>query len=276
MLFPLYDLLGHRRIPLVTVLIIAINFGVTAWMSSMPEARHDEIAMEYGFIPARLTHVGNGQPIVVQGKRVDWFGNVFPVPVAKLSTDPAAVYPTFLTTMFLHGGWVHMLMNMWMLWVFGNNIEDRLGHFVYLAFYLGGGVIATLAFWASAPSAMMPVVGASGAVAAVLGGYAVTFPTAKIRTLLFLFVFITIVDMPALVWLGIWFITQLYSGLMGLWGVPLAPVAFWAHIGGFVAGMILLPLLSLGASPLGKDWHQEVHDMFRFDDPQDPNRIERF
>jgi membrane associated rhomboid family serine protease len=270
MLFPLFDLLPHRRLPLATMLIIAINVGVTAWMWSQPAARQNQIAMQYGFVPARLTHVGNGQPVVAQVQGVDWFGRKVLLPVAPLSTDPVDVYPTFLTTMFLHGGWVHLLMNMWMLWVFGNNIEDRLGHLVYLAFYLAGGVIATLVFWASAPGALTPVIGASGAVAAVLGGYAVTFPTAKIRTLLFLFVFITIVDMPALVWLGIWFITQLYSGLMGIWGMPMAPVAFWAHIGGFVAGMILLPLLSLGASPPGKDWHQEIDDMFRFDDPRAP------
>jgi membrane associated rhomboid family serine protease len=271
MLFPLYDLLGHRRLPLATMLIIAINFMVTLWMSSLPEARQTHISMEYGFIPARLTNIGKGQPIIAQAQGVDWFGRVVQMPVARLSTDPARVYPTFLTTMFLHGGWVHLLMNMWMLWVFGNNVEDRLGHFVYLAFYLAGGVIATLAFWASAPEALMPVVGASGAVAVVLGGYAVTFPKAKIRTLLFLFVFVTIIDMPALVWLGIWFITQLYSGLMGLWGVQMAPVAFWAHIGGFVAGMFMMPLLSLGASPPGKDWHQEIDDMFRFDDPRPPS-----
>jgi membrane associated rhomboid family serine protease len=270
MLFPLFDLLPHRRLPLATMLIILINVGVTVWMSSLPEQRQNQISMEYGFVPARLTHIGNGQQVVVKVPGVDWFGRPVKFPVAQLSTDPADVYPTFLTTMFLHGGWFHLLMNMWMLWVFGNNVEDRLGHLVYLLFYLAGGVIATLTFWASAPEALMPVVGASGAVAVVLGGYAVTFPTAKIRTLLFLFVFITIIDMPALVWLGIWFITQLYSGLMGLWGVALAPVAFWAHIGGFVAGMFLMPLLSLGSAPPGKDWRQEIEDMFKFDDPRTP------
>jgi membrane associated rhomboid family serine protease len=169
--------------------------------------------------------------------------------------------------MFLHGGWGHLLMNMWMLWVFGNNIEDRLGHLVYLIFYLFGGIVATLAFWVSNPEALTPVVGASGAVAAVLGGYAVTFPTAKVRTLVF-FLLIVIVDMPALVLLGIWFVLQVVSGLMGLWGVVLEPVAFWAHIGGFVAGMILMPLFSLGASPPGKDWRKETDEMFNFDDPR--------
>ncbi len=228
MLFPLFDLNPHQRLPLITLLIIAVNFGVTVWTSSLPEARKNEIAFEYGFLPARFSNVGQGKAIAVPLNAVNP-RNGRPVlgPLAQLSTNPAEVYVTFLTTIFLHGGWVHLLMNMWMLWIFGNNIEDRLGHFVYLAFYLIGGIVATLAFWASAPNAITPVIGASGAVAAVLGAYAVTFPTAKIRTLLFLFVFITIIDIPALVWLGIWFLTQLYSGLMGIWGVPLAPVAFW-------------------------------------------------
>ena len=119
------------------------------------------------------------------------------------------------------------------------------------------------------PVASMPVVGASGAVAAVLGGYAITYPTAKVRTLIFFFL-IMIVDLPALLLLGIWFVLQVASGVMGLmaWTSRLEPVAFWAHIGGFVAGMVLMPLLSLGASPPGTDWRKESDDMFRFDDPR--------
>src|SRR4051812_42803061 len=115
MLFPLYDLLGHRRVPFATPLIIPLNFGGAGWASALSEERQSEVAMEYGFVPARLTHVGSGQPILAQAKGVNWFGQVVQVPIARLSTDPAAVYPTFLTTMFLHGGWVHLLMNMWML-----------------------------------------------------------------------------------------------------------------------------------------------------------------
>jgi membrane associated rhomboid family serine protease len=156
-------------------------------------------------------------------------------------------------------------MNMWMLWIFGNNIEDRLGHLQYLAFYLLGGVVATLVFWATAPNATMPVVGASGAVAAVLGAYAITFPTAKVRTLVF-FLLIFIVDIPALVLLGVWFLLQVFSGVMGLWGVAMEPVAFWSHIGGFVAGMILMPLFSLGASPPGTDWRKETDELFQYQD----------
>jgi membrane associated rhomboid family serine protease len=128
-------------------------------------------------------------------------------------------------------------------------------------------MLATITFWFSDSQGLIPAVGASGAVAAVLGGYAVTYPSAKVRTLIF-FVIITIVDLPALVVLGIWFAMQVFSGMMGLWGVVLEPVAFWAHIGGFVAGIVLMPVLSLGASPPGTDWRKETEDMFRFDDPR--------
>jgi membrane associated rhomboid family serine protease len=114
---------------------------------------------------------------------------------------------------------------------------------------------------------MTPVIGASGAVAAVLGAYAITFPTAKVRTLIF-FLLIAIVDLPALLLLGIWFVLQIISGVMGIWGVPLEPVAFWAHIGGFVAGMILMPVFTLGASPPGTNWRKEAEEMFRFEDPR--------
>jgi membrane associated rhomboid family serine protease len=273
MLLPLFDLNPHRRVPIITLLIIAINAGVTAWTWSLPQMQQQVLAVEHGFLPARLTAMGKGQPIevrmeVVEARGWGWFA-AQGVKLVRLSTAPANVYLTFLTTLFLHGGWGHVLMNMWMLWVFGNNIEDRLGHFVFAAFYLVGGVLATLVFWVTNPNGTIPVIGASGAVAAVLGAYAVTFPTAKVRTLVF-FVLITIIDLPALAVLGIWFVMQLASGLMGLWGwgAALEPVAFWAHVGGFVAGMVLMPLLSLGASPTGKDWRKEIEEMFRFDDPR--------
>lgn len=266
MLFPLFDLNPHSRFPLVTLLLIAANVIVAGGTFMLPEKRQTEVAIEYGFVPARLTHAGQAKEINVpihavnpRTRRPEQVG------VEKLSTQPVDVYRTFFTTMFLHGGWMHLIMNMWMLWVFGNNIEDRLGHFVYLLFYLLGGIVATLVFWASDSNGLMPVIGASGAVAAVLGGYAVTFPTAKVRTLVF-FLLILIVDIPALLLLGIWFALQMVSGVMGLWGVALEPVAFWAHVGGFVAGMILMPIFTLGASPPGMDWRKETDEMFRFED----------
>lgn len=267
MLFPLYVLNPRLSFPLLTLLIIAMNVGVTAWTSTLPELDQSIIAVDYGFVPARLTHLGKRQVITVPVQSVNFFGMPGLQRVKTVSTNPRDVYTTFLTTLFIHGSWAHILMNMWMLWLFGPNIEDRLGHLVFLMFYMLGGVVATLTFWLSDPYGRMPVIGASGAVAAVLGAYAVTFPTTKVRTLIF-FILITIIDLPALFLLGIWFLLQVTSGMLGLWGIALEPVAFWAHIGGFVAGMILMPLLSFGASPPGSDWRKESDELFRFDDPR--------
>jgi membrane associated rhomboid family serine protease len=138
--------------------------------------------------------------------------------------------------MFLHGGWLHLISNMWILWIFGNNVEDRLGHFMYGCYYLLGGLIATICHWVLHRMDATPLIGASGAVATVLGGYA------------------------------IWFVLQnVIPGLLMLGGVIRDPVAYWAHIGGFVAGIALMPLLSLGAPPPESDWHKEAAEMFRFD-----------
>jgi membrane associated rhomboid family serine protease len=145
--------------------------------------------------------------------------------------------------MFLHGGWMHLLSNMWFLWLFGNNVEDRLGHVVYLVFYLLGGLAALFCHWLTDPASAVPVIGASGAVAAVLGAYAITFPFARIRTLVFLLVFVTIVDLPALLVLGVWFLGQLLEARASLNLEVDGGVAFMAHVGGFVAGLILMPLL---------------------------------
>lgn len=274
MLFPLYVLNPRQSFPLLTLIIIAINIGVTAWTSTQPELGQSIIAAEYGFVPARLTHLGQPRKVNVPVQSLSFFGLPGVQRVRPVSTRPRDVYTTFLTTLFLHGSWAHVLMNMWMFWLFGPNIEDRLGHLVFLMFYLLGGVVASLTFWLSDPNGHMPVIGASGAVAAVLGAYAVTFPTTKVRTLIF-FIFITIIDLPALLLLGIWFLLQVTSGMLGLWGIALEPVAFWAHIGGFVAGMILMPLLTLGASPPGTNWREESDQMFRFEDPRFPLRDER-
>jgi membrane associated rhomboid family serine protease len=269
MLFPLYDLNPHNRFPWFTLLLIATNIGVAGWVSTFSERDQNEVAMRYGFVPARLTELGKGRPIEAPLLDVNpQTGKPRKIGEVRLSTKSSDVYLTCLTTMFLHAGWLHVVMNMWMLWIFGNNIEDRLGHFVFLAFYLVGGVLATFCYWISDADSLMPVVGASGAVAAVLGGYAVTYPMAKVRTFIFLVIFMTIVDFPALVLLGLWFIMQLVSGLMGWFDVVLDPVAYWAHIGGFVAGIVLMPLLAIGASPPGTNWRKESDEMFRFEDPR--------
>jgi membrane associated rhomboid family serine protease len=264
MLVPLYDQNPHHRFPWVTVSIIVLNVVI---LGSEGVAPSMETVYRFGFVPKRITNVGSDKPLVVRVQEFDpRQGRVVPGPIKELSEKPAEVYLTFITAMFLHGGWLHLVMNMWMLWIFGNNIEDRLGRLMYLMFYLLGGMIGSIAQWAVDPQSTMPMIGASGAVAAVLGGYAITFPKAVVKTLLF-FGLILLLDLPALLVLGLWFVLQMFAGLGILPAIMGAEhVAFWAHIGGFVAGVILMPVLSLGASPDGADWKREAQDMFRFED----------
>jgi membrane associated rhomboid family serine protease len=270
MLFPLYDLLPHRRFAWLVLLIIAVNVAVMGWLHQEGPQKATTVAFRYGFIPERVSEIGNGNAISVPVPHVNARGDIDPnVPPRKmeLSLKPSTVYTTFLTTMFLHGGWIHLISNMWMLWVFGNNIEDRLGHFMFLGFYLLGGLVATLTHYAVDPTSDVPVVGASGAVAAVLGAYAISYPKAKVRTLVF-FGMVMIMDIPALVLLGLWFVLETISGLIQLHGDLVSPVANWAHVGGFIAGIVLLPFFTLGTSPPETDWRKEADDLFQFDDPR--------
>jgi membrane associated rhomboid family serine protease len=139
---------------------------------------------------------------------------------------------------------MHLLSNMWFLWLFGNNVEDRLGAFFYLFLYLLGGLIASAMHWAIDPTSTIPVIGASGAIAAVLGAYAVTWPWARVSCLVVLVVFVTIIDVPALLVLGVWFVAQVLSGQEALRHAGGGGVAWWAHVGGFLAGMALMPPLN--------------------------------
>jgi len=267
MFLPLYDLIPHHRFPWVTVLLIAVNMGILASQGWHPS---EETVFEYGFVPKRVTELRTGKPVVIHTKLMNNRGQQVNGPVIKLSTVPSQVYLTFLTAMFLHGGWIHLLMNMWMLWIFGNNVEDRLGRFMFLCFYLLGGVAGTTCHWMAMPLSDMPMIGASGAVAAVLGGYAITFPKAKVKTLVF-FGLIMIVELPALVVLAIWFLLQMAAGLNIIQDVMgHEHVANWAHIGGFVAGVFLMPVFGLGASPADVDWKREVQELFHFEDPRAP------
>lgn len=264
MLFPLYDRNPHFRFPWVTLLLIGANVFFFWQSVQLGDRGYIQTVYEHGFIPQRLTRLGEEKPVAIEREIKDGQGNPAML-TAELSTDPSEVYPTLVTMMFLHGGWFHLISNMWMLWVFGNNIEDRLGKFIFALFYLLSGLIAVLAQWAIDPMSTQPVIGASGAVAGVLGAYLLTFPSAKVRTLLFLG-FPLLLDMPAYLVLGAWFILQVVAGVQGL-GAPAdanVSVAFWAHIGGFVAGIILMPLLAIGAAPPGEDWQSESQEMFDF------------
>lgn len=261
-MIPLYDLNPHHRFPWVTVLLIVANVAVMAMQGIEPS---EPIVYRYGFIAKRVTAMRTGKPITVRPQQLDRQGQIVLGEPIELSTKPADVYPTFFTCMFLHGGWIHLAMNMWMLWIFGNNVEDRLGRFMYLCYYLLGGVVGTICQWFAGPEVTMPMIGASGAVATVLGGYAITYPKAMVKTMIIVGL-IFFIDLPALVVLGIWFLLQMAAGLNFMQDLMGGEhVAFWAHIGGFVAGVVLMPILGLGASPADADWKREIQELFDFD-----------
>lgn len=256
MLFPLVDENPTRRLPVVTIGLIAINTLLLLATVGFSSVAHNRLFIEYGFVPERLTSAITTHENVVVDLR-DLLGND---PRSRevleqskvdtrmvLSGNLPAVAMTVFTSMFLHAGFMHLIGNMWFLWIFGNNVEDRLGHVPFLLFYLVGGVFAALTHWSATTGvgAMLPTVGASGAVAVVLGAYAVTYPKAQIRCLLFIFVIFLFVDLPAVAVLGIWMAGQIIEGFGALHLDIDGGVAWWAHIGGFVFGMAVMPLLTL-------------------------------
>lgn len=265
MFFPLYDLNRAVRPPLVTLSLIALNLVVFLWFQANPPQARFERTLQLGFIPARFTLLGKGQPVVIETPRL---ARVRYLPIVVqvkqqyvIPTTWRAVLTSLVSCMFLHGSWSHILGNMWFLWIFGNNVEDRLGHYKYLIFYLLGGALASLCHWWTEPQSTVPVIGASGAVATVLGAYAVTFPHARIRTLVFLLVFVTLLDVPALLVLGVWFLGQLAEAQRALGIVQMSGgVAWWAHVGGFVAGAILMPLWSEPPPPQAANDEPEPPD----------------
>jgi membrane associated rhomboid family serine protease len=272
MLLPLRDDNKGLHTPYVTYALIAANLAVMAWFAICPPEEQRREVAEHGFIPARIAQLTNPrlvvdvpleprEPVVGRNRRVAL--DAIPVPVLRLPAAPMQILSTILTTMFLHGGWIHLAGNMWFLWIFGNNVEDRLGHWLYLVFYLVGGVLATSCHWAYDPHSMTPVIGASGAVATVLGAYAVTFPAASVRTLVFLGL-VTVIDIPAIVWLGLWLAGQLVDAMF----VGDLAVAVWAHIGGFAAGAFLMPILTFGLPPHGTSWDDEMKRQFTFPPPE--------
>lgn len=271
MLLPLKDDNPIGRHAYVTYLLIVINVAVMIWQSSLTRLDDRIELVKHGFIPARIAQLTNpglviNVPITLEQpeRNVKFLGQqAKPVAIVTLEPDHWQIFSTLLTTLFLHGGWLHLAGNMWFLWIFGNNVEERLGSFIYLPFYLVGGLLATACHWAFDPKSVMPVVGASGAIATILGAYAMTWPKARVKTLVF-FGFVTIIEIPAMVWLGLWFVGQLFDALVVGRSVG---VAVWAHIGGFVAGIFLMPIMAFGAPPPGSSWPQEIKKHFSFDSP---------
>lgn len=215
-MFPLKDENPTRRVPVFTVAFIVLCTLIFFMQFSAGAAGMQRIVVQYGLIPGAL-----------------------------LGTEPAAagyaaVPPplTVITSMFLHGGWMHLIGNMLFLWIFGNNIEDELGHGRFILFYLLSGIGAAAAQIIAMPYSNIPMVGASGAISGVLGAYLVLYPRAKILTLIFLGVFITWAHIRAVWFIGGWFLFQTISALAASGGA--GGVAWWAHIGGFLAGLLLI------------------------------------
>jgi membrane associated rhomboid family serine protease len=211
--FPLYDENPTRKTPFFTYGLIGMNILVFLHEISLSNLQLEQFFQLYAVIPQELT--------------INWMSE----------------WTTLFTSQFLHGGWWHLISNMVYLWVFGNNIEDRLGHFKYLLFYLTCGAIAALCQWFIGIYSVIPSLGASGAISGILGAYLIWFPQARITTLIFLGFFITTINVPALVIIGIFFIQNLISGFASLqatarMGVETGGVAYWAHLGGFIVGTI--------------------------------------
>jgi membrane associated rhomboid family serine protease len=269
MFFPFRDDNPTVRTPWVTYAVVALNVAALLWLSHLPDRQQMTAVYRWGFVPARIRQLSDKQPIkVVVSELVQH--PLFGVGVERqrtfwLAPDPSRTLLSLLTCMFLHGGWLHLLGNMWFLWLFGNNVEDRLGHLPYLGLYLLGGLTASVSHWVGLPTSTAPVIGASGAVATVLGAYAITWPWARVRTLVFLLFFITVLDVPALLVLGVWFLTQVVNAVQGGGAGVTESVAWWAHVGGFVAGLILMPIFNaaVGGLPPGHGpGHQSQDDFF--------------
>jgi len=202
-MIPLRDIIPSRTVPVVTTAIIIVNALVFLFEISLPDAQLRLLFRQFGLVPV-----------------------AFPS-------------PALLTSMFLHGGWLHVIGNMWCLWIFGDNVEDRMGHARFLVFYLLCGALAGIGQVVVQPASHVPTVGASGAIAGVMGAYLVLYPRSRILTLIPIFIFIRLVYLPAAFFIGLWFAIQLLSTFLGGGG---GGVAFAAHVGGFVAGYLLVKL----------------------------------
>ncbi len=236
-MIPLRDNIPSRTTPIVNYVVMATCAGMFLLQLSTADLT-EQLAM----IPARVLG-GEGDVMVRDMVEVTTRYGVEP----RMTQRPAlpAVVPewlTLLTCTFLHGGWMHFLGNMWFLWIFGDNVEDRLGHGGYAAFYLGCGLAASATHLALSSASSVPTIGASGAIAGVMGAYLLLYPRAQVLSLLPLFVFIQILVVPAWLFLGIWFALQLLQGTFAIGNLQSGGVAWWAHVGGFVAGVVAVLL----------------------------------
>lgn len=213
-MLPLRDENPSSRTPIVTYMLIALNVMVFVFQVALGQEQR-AFVYEFALIPAQIT----------SGPGVEDVLDVF-------------------TSMFMHAGLAHIGGNMLYLWIFGDNVEDAMGRGRYLLFYLVGGSVASAAHVVTNPGSQIPTVGASGAIAAVLGAYLVLYPRSRVVTLIFLGYFIRLAMVPAVIVLGLWFVLQLFQGMLSLGAADVGGVAFWAHIGGFLAGLVLARVMA--------------------------------
>jgi membrane associated rhomboid family serine protease len=204
-MFPISDVIPSRTTPVVTVGLIVLNSVVFLYQQSLPDPALQQFVATYALVPA-------------------WFA-----------------WPALFTSQFLHAGWMHVISNMLYLWIFGDNVEDRLGHAGFLVFYLAAGGAAAVLQMLFNPFSAVPMLGASGAIAGVMGAYFVLYPHSRVLTFIFLLFFVDVVEIPAVFFLGLWFLMQLLSGVgsLGVQNAAGGGTAFWAHIGGFVVGVLI-------------------------------------
>jgi membrane associated rhomboid family serine protease len=229
--FPLRDDIPTSITPYITYGLIGANIGIFLYQLTLNQQQLQEFFYSAAVVPCQLS------------------GNI----VGRCPTPTLQQLPewmTLITSQFLHGGFLHIAGNMLFLWIFGNNVEDRLGHIKFLIFYLTCGVLAALSQWFFSPNSTIPSLGASGAIAGVMGAYILRYPQARVLTLVFLGFFVTTLQIPAVFFLGLWFVQQALYGIASLQvpsniGMESGGVAYWAHAGGFVFGAILAPMFGL-------------------------------
>ncbi len=227
-MFPLYDDNPTEIFPIVTLLIMGVCIAVWVYVqgAGFSEQALNASVCTLGAIPAEITGRLHAAGALARGS---------PCRLGGLT------WPTLITSMFLHGSWMHIIGNLWFLWIFGNNVEDSMGHGRYLVFYLLTGLVAGATYIASDPSSPYPMVGASGAISAIMGAYLVLYPRAKVYTLFIIIILIRVFPLPAWFFLLYWLSLQLASSALQVPGSG-GGVAVWAHIGGFAAGVILVKL----------------------------------
>jgi membrane associated rhomboid family serine protease len=229
--FPLRDDVPTSITPYITYGLIGANIGIFLYQLTLNQQQLQEFFYSAAVVPCQLS------------------GNIVarcPMPTPQQLPE----WMTLITSQFLHGGFLHIAGNMLFLWIFGNNVEDRLGHIKFLIFYLACGILAALSQWFFSPNSTIPSLGASGAIAGVMGAYILRYPQARVLTLVFLGFFVTTLQIPAVFFLGLWFVQQALYGIASLQvpsniGMESGGVAYWAHAGGFVFGAILAPMFGL-------------------------------